>query len=910
MDSSLNSLPLPVLLPFVVAGICVFSGLNHLLIFYRNPKDRIHGIFWAMCLLIASVSICSSHLYRSSTVEEATFYLKTLIGCGQIFFLFFLWFVGLYTQFLPVKTLTVISVFHAVVAVLNFFSPGSILFTEITQVSPFTFPTGNQIWMIDDYTMSPAIYLFFASYLINFSFDAVACYKFYRQGAVASAHLLAISLFLFIGTVTHDMLMTYSLPITPVTWSEYGFLAVIILMSLKLSNDYYLRSTIEVEDKYRRLVEGLDEDYFVYSRTPDGKYEYLSPSAEGIFSTPIEKMIGMDWRQFIDRPDSLKKGNEADRVCNEGSRPDPFEIELNQEGNGSHILEIQEGPIFDQDGEVILIEGIGKDVTETKKNEKELTAARDSLRQMNLKLEERIQERTKELSEANDRLLEEKVFSETLLESLPGIFYLIRPDGTFFRWNQNFERVTGYSTVEMSEIVNLVLFHEEDLPEVREVMGQIFGGKPGSLEMPMVMKDGSTRPYYFTGDLVHLRDEDLIIGMGIDVTEKKKAEEDFRRAHQLLDLHIENSPLGVIGWNQDYLVEQWSPKAEEIFGWNHDEILGKDWRDFEMVHPEDSGRVREVSDNLLKGKVHSMTFTNRNLKKTGEEIWCEWHSSVIHNEKVGVVSLFSFVQDVTEKRRIEDELENHRNHLEILVGERTAALEKAQEELVQQEKLATLGQVMATISHELRNPLGTIRGSIYTVEQKVGREDPDLNRPLDRINRNIRRCDQIVDELLDFVRETPLDFSQVQIDSYIHGVLQDYVTPDGVEVETDFGATNLWVRIDEERFRRCLVNLLSNACDAILQVTEPDPDRSFRLSLSTTVSKTNTIEIRVRDSGVGIPSDLQEKIFEPMFSTKSFGIGLGLHIVRNIMTRHGGGIEIEETSPKGTTVRLWIPRDV
>jgi PAS domain S-box-containing protein len=906
MESSLPIVPLPVLLPYLVMGICLYSGLNHLLIFYRNRAEKIHGIFWTMCFLIALLAFSSSQLYQATTVPEAAFYLKSLVGFGQIFFLFFLWFVGLYTNYTPKKVLLGISALHGLVAGLNLIAPGSILFSEIHRVGEIALPGGSRIWMVVDYDISPAITLFFASYLTNFSFDAYACYRYYRKGGGVSAHLLALSLFLFIGSVTHDILMSYSLPITPVTWSEYGFLAVIVLMSLKISTDYYRRSTLESEKKHRRLVEGLDRDYFIYSKTPDGQFDYLSPSAEGIFGRSVLEIIGKNWRQFIDSAESLRKGNEAERACGEGSRPEPFEIQLAGGGEHPRTIEILECPILDANGKVIQIEGIGKDVTAAKSTERELMSARDSLRQMNLRLEEKIQERTKELRDANDRLLEEKLFSDSLLESLPGVFYLIRGDGTLVRWNKLLEEVSGYTSKEIGEMQNSRFFKEEDFERLRIAMSEIFRGGSNTFEAPVVFKNGSERPYFFTGAHVLLKGEDLLIGMGIDVTEKREAEERFRRAHHLLQLHIENSPLAVIGWDREFQVQQWSPRATEVFGWNANEVMGKHWREFSLIHPEDLETVEPIAEVLINGTIHSKTSLNRNLRKDGSTVYCEWHNSVVHDGDGRVVSLLSFVQDVTEKKQIEQEILRYREQLEKLVVERTQALEKAQEDLVRQEKLATLGQVMATISHELRNPLGTIRGSFYTLQERIDK-DPGLARVFDRIHRNLVRCDRIIDELLVFVRDTGLDLSLVCLDTFLTEAIQDYLPPKGVELELRLGIEDCWVRIDEERFRRCLVNLLNNACDAILNVSETDPARGGRLIITASESNPRWVDLRIKDSGTGISPDLRQKIFEPLFSTKSFGIGLGLHIVKNIMEQHGGGIEVEESSEEGTTMRVWLP---
>ncbi|MCB9769844.1 MAG: PAS domain S-box protein [Candidatus Omnitrophica bacterium] len=904
----LSTLPLPVLIPYIVVGICVYSGLNHLLIFTKNPTERIHGIFSAMCFLIAMAGWSSSHFYRAADVEEAVFYLRILVGVGQVFFLCFLWFVALYTAWRPIGILVFLSGVHLLAFAWNLFSEYTLLFREVNAVSDYRLASGNTIRMITSFERGSGIYLFSASYLLNILYDLAACFRFRRRGAGISAYVLGVALLLFFGTVTHDVAMAMTPRIVPVTWSEYGFLAVIVMMSLKISSDYYRREKIQSEDKYRRLVEGLQQDYFIYSKSADGHFEYLSPSVSHVFDRPIEEMIGGNWRRFLDLPESIRKGNEAETICRGGERPEPFEIQILREDGRSRVIEIQERPVVDSEGNVISIEGIGKDVTRAKEIEKELTAARDSLRQMNLRLEGKIEERTKELLEANRRLVEEKAFSDSLLESLPGVFYLIRPNGRFVRWNRRFEEVTGYDSEEMEWIENVAFFRPEDLPALREAMEKIFRGEAATLECEFVAKDGNSRPYFFTGDLVHLRGEDLLIGMGIDVSEKKTAEEEHRRAHRLLDLHIDNSPLGVIGWDADFRVTQWSRKSSEIFGWTLEEAMGKHWSELPLVHPNDMKEISEVAKGLTSGRVRSKTILSRNLRKDGEILQCEWHNSVLLDESESVVSIFSLVQDVTEKKRIEDELRRHREDLEELIRERTRALEKVQRELAKQERLAAIGQVMATISHELRNPLGTIRGSFYTVGERVrGAGIDGLDRPLDRIDRNLKRCDRIIDELLDFVRNQSADRSRVRLDAFLEEAAREFSFPDGVDFEYHPGVGDRAALLDVERFRRCLVNLLNNAAQAVTNGTASDPNRPSSIRMETCLADQNTAIIRIVDTGTGIPEDLREKVFEPLFSTKSLGIGLGLHIVRNLMEQLGGGIEIEESSNAGTTMKIQVP---
>jgi signal transduction histidine kinase len=211
------------------------------------------------------------------------------------------------------------------------------------------------------------------------------------------------------------------------------------------------------------------------------------------------------------------------------------------------------------------------------------------------------------------------------------------------------------------------------------------------------------------------------------------------------------------------------------------------------------------------------------------------------------------------------------------------------------------------VSHELRNPLGAMRTSMYVVEKKAEAGESGMEAAIHRVNRNITRCDQIIDELLDYTRIRDLDLKAREIDSWLDTVVGEQVVPDGVAVTRKFGAPGLELAIDSDRLRRAFINVLENAVQAADSVREKaGKAHRPRISVGTRV-RDDRLEILVSDNGPGVPEDIREKIFEPLFSTKSFGVGLGLPTVRQIMHQHGGGVEIGSRRGGGAIFALWLP---
>ncbi len=248
------------------------------------------------------------------------------------------------------------------------------------------------------------------------------------------------------------------------------------------------------------------------------------------------------------------------------------------------------------------------------------------------------------------------------------------------------------------------------------------------------------------------------------------------------------------------------------------------------------------------------------------------------------------------------ELERYRKHLEIMVDERTAELKDAQKELVISEKMATLGRLTATVSHELRNPLGTIRSSVYSVHRRLKGQDEKVATALDRVERNIRRCDLIIDELLDYSRSRDLKLEPTPIDRWLSEVIEETGIPEGISINKELNA-NTVIDMDTERFRQSMVNILNNAYQSIQEKGADEPG----IVTMTTHRNAGNLIVEISDNGVGFDMEHKSKIFEPLYSTKTFGVGLGVPITRQIIEQHGWHMDITGEPQKGATVIITIP---
>jgi len=250
-------------------------------------------------------------------------------------------------------------------------------------------------------------------------------------------------------------------------------------------------------------------------------------------------------------------------------------------------------------------------------------------------------------------------------------------------------------------------------------------------------------------------------------------------------------------------------------------------------------------------------------------------------------------------------LAERQEELEKRVEERTAELLAAQSELLGKERLSALGQLTATVAHELRNPLGAIKNTLFTLRNECAGKGSDAERMIGRIERSIVRCDTIIADLLDYSRERSLRTQPTQFDEWAEEIVREQPLAGAIELALDLRAGDATIALDRERFRRVLVNLVENAAQAI---AGNDPAaRRGRIAVSTRADE-GAIEIAIADNGSGIPDAIHAKIFEPLFSTKNFGTGLGLPVAKRIVEQHGGTIAIDSEENVGTRVTLRLPR--
>lgn len=361
--------------------------------------------------------------------------------------------------------------------------------------------------------------------------------------------------------------------------------------------------------------------------------------------------------------------------------------------------------------------------------------------------------------------------------------------------------------------------------------------------------------------------------------------------------------IGHLDWNLVTNNITWSKGTYQLFGFDED-FQPTIESTVALIHPDDAVAVNKGLNDAVLNK-QDYDIIHRMIKPDGSIITVQAKGKLTCNKQGDSVRLLGTIVDLTEQIAVQNKLANYRDRLEEMVAQRTAKLETLQQELLHKEKLASLGQITATVSHELRNPLGAIRPSLHILKKYNDPTNQLTQRAIERMERSITSCDSIIDELLHFTRFTPLNKSVIQVDEWLSFVIDEQDLEKEIKVSHCFQLENRSISVDVERLQRVIVNVVTNSRYAVMNENKVVVEGA-KLEIKTQVGS-KRIEIIITDNGIGMNDEVLLKIFEPLFSTRSYGLGLGMPIIKQIMQQHNGDVEITSKIGVGTSVLLWLP---
>lgn len=267
-----------------------------------------------------------------------------------------------------------------------------------------------------------------------------------------------------------------------------------------------------------------------------------------------------------------------------------------------------------------------------------------------------------------------------------------------------------------------------------------------------------------------------------------------------------------------------------------------------------------------------------------------------------VIQVITVIRDITEQKKAERELNLYKEHLEEMVMQRSNELEKAHEKLIAAERLAVLGKFSGSIAHEIRNPLGVISLSAQYLKQTLKDTGEKQQRHLDKILSQSERMSSIIESIMKLSRMESPSLHETPLADFVRQELERMEIPGRIEIIEEITAAPVVVEIDRGQMSLALTNIINNAVQSMKE--------GGRLTVSVTYADGNdsgNAVITISDTGCGIPGDSLGRVFEPLYTTKIYGIGFGLTIVKMVVERHGGSVRAESKQDRGTDIIIEIP---
>lgn len=458
---------------------------------------------------------------------------------------------------------------------------------------------------------------------------------------------------------------------------------------------------------------------------------------------------------------------------------------------------------------------------------------------------------------------------KSLFEHNPNGIYSMDASGRITSLNAAMQEMLGLKQEDGMQ--SLVPFIASDYVEQMLEHVQIaLKGEAQNYETVAIHKEG--HPVFLKVTNIPIIVQDKIVGVyGIakDITQQKGKEEELRQTKELLESLFHHSADPILLLSLDSVVQDINAAAKNVFGWEPEEAKGL----FCPMVPEDRREeLQRVRENIQSGKEVVGLETIRR-KKDGSLIDVSITFSPLKDGKGNIIGMAAIARDISERKRTE-------------------------ELLSRSEKLSAIGQLAASIAHEIRNPLTSIKGFIQFFRGNIQDQFVDL------MLSELERIEVIVTEFLLLAKPHATHFVEKSINSIIRHtlpIIEAQAIMNKVNIAASLMNPISSIRCDENKIKQVLINVFQNAIEAM--------PNGGTIHVSTELRE-NEVLIQVTDDGHGISNERIKKLGEPFYSNKEKGTGLGLMVCFKIMEEHGGRMEFESKEGHGTTVRIFLPAGV
>ncbi|MEO5345493.1 MAG: PAS domain S-box protein [Magnetococcus sp. YQC-9] len=607
------------------------------------------------------------------------------------------------------------------------------------------------------------------------------------------------------------------------------------------------------EERYRLISSNLEDMLFLHNT--DGSIRHVSPSVERVLGYQPSELIGRRPMELYHPEDAHLFPPSYQKVLLD-KQSDTLVHRL-QTKDGRYLwIECLVTPILDAQGEVDHIQNLARNVTARQEAELALRRERDFIRET--------------------------------INALPGVFYLISQEGRFQLWNRELEKISGFSSEEMAVVSPSELFAGKEREYIIQKIAEVFVKGFASVEASIIAKDGTAIPHYFVGSRIFLDGIPALIGMGIDIRERKGLEEKLKASERRLQDILDNTAAVIFIKDLQGRYQFINRAYSALLHISHEGVQGRTDHD---LFPADLASEFQANDR--KALESPTPIMVDEIVPLDDGIHTYLSIKFPLKDSSGApYAVCGIATDITDRKRMETDL--------LQAKDAAEAATRAK------------GGFLAAMSHEIRTPMNVVLGMAeLLLESELDPEQRHFTRIMHRSGKALMT---VIDDILEFSRieagrislaETP--FSPCQVVEESCTLMQIAAQEKGLPLTIEFDSTlPEMVLGDDGRVRQVLINLLGNA----IKFTHSG---QVRVSLTRSSGPPEKLLFAVIDSGIGIAKEQQETIFEQFTQADAWitrrygGSGLGLAISRRLVELMGGWISLESRLGEGSTFRFALP---
>ena len=615
-------------------------------------------------------------------------------------------------------------------------------------------------------------------------------------------------------------------------------------------------------DQLRLVIDTIPT--LVWSCRPDGAFDYVSRRWSEYTGISAQDAMGSGWMAAY-HPDDIGKHQEKRLASMVSGEPVINEVRLRR-ADGQYRWHLIHGvPLHDTSGNIVKWYGAAADIEDRKRIEQALRRSERELRD--------------------------------LIETMPAMAVAALPDGSQTFVNRRWMEYTGLSAEHTEGSGWKTAIHPDDFERWLKLWRAcLANGQPFEDEARFRRaSDGEYRWFWTRG--VPLVDEQGNVtgwyGLGLDIQDRKTAEQERERLLQLerqaereLQLTIDTIPAIVVRHRRDGSPEFLNQTWRTYTGLSQDSWQGQRWA--VAVHPDDAPKVEAAwRAHLPTGQPFEME--QRIRRADGEYRWFLSRRVPLRDENGQVIRWYAAAHDIDDQKRAE------------------RALQTAQAELAHVTRVTTLGEMSASIAHEINQPLAAIVTNAEAILRLLSRDVPDLPEAqagVADVIKDARRAGEVIRRIRDFSKKAQPQMMQLDINEVVEEaarLIRHEALQHGVTLQFEFASDLPPVRGDRIQLQQVVVNLAVNGMEAMTSIQDRE------LIVRTERDQSDRILVAVADAGIGIEPENLDRVFAAFHTTKPGGLGMGLAICRSIIEAHGGRLWVDANVPRGTIFRFTVP---